>query len=154
MKFVATEDIAAPIDAVWSRVSDLDRFERRLSARVDGLARSPDGPAAPGTRWTGRAEVMGRTREIGVRLERMTVPTLLVAVAEGEGMTVSLTAGLEALAADRTRLTVTTEAQAQSLTARLMLQSVKLARQNIVRRYKARVADFAATIEAEARGAA
>ena len=151
MKFVAVEDIAAPIDTVWARVSDIDRFESRLGGRVSDLSRSPEGPAVPGTRWTGRAEVMGKSRKVEVTLAQMTVPTLLVATAGTEGMAVTLTAALEALGPSRTRLTVTTEAAARSLAARLMLQSVKLARQSLAKRYKSRVADFASMVEAQRR---
>ncbi|SFI94435.1 SRPBCC family protein [Jannaschia pohangensis] len=147
MKFVATEDIAAPIDVVWARVSDLEGFEARARDRVTGLVRTPPGPAAQGSKWTGRAEVMGKTREVTVTAEALDAPNRLMAAAATDGMDVTIDVVLESLAPARTRLTVTTEAKAKTLTARLMLQSAKLARQAMAKRYKARVANFAARVE-------
>ncbi|CTQ33716.1 SRPBCC family protein [Jannaschia rubra] len=147
MKFVATEDISAPIDRVWSRVSDIEGFEMRLRSRVDGLTRTPPGPPAEGTTWTGRADVMGKKREMKVVLGQMQAPARLEAEAATDGMAVTLDVELAELGPRLTRMTVTTEARARSLTARLMLQSAKMARQSMAKRYRTRVADFAAKVE-------
>lgn len=150
MKFVATEDIAVPIDTVWARVSDLEGFERRAAARVGGIARTPPGPAGQGTKWSGKAEIMGKTRKIDVVAATLDAPTQLVAEAGTDGMTVTIQVDLEEKGPRLTRLTVTTEAKARSLAARLMLQSAKLARTTMAKRYKTRVADFAARVEKSA----
>lgn len=150
MKFVATEDIAAPIDAVWARVSDLEGFEARAKQRVSGLARTPPGPATQGSKWTGKAEVMGKARTITVVASILVAPNQLLAEAGTDGMTVTIQVDLEAKGPSLTRLTVTTEAKARSLAARLMLQSAKLARATMAKRYKGRVADFASRIEKSA----
>lgn len=148
MKFVAVEDVAAPIDHVWRRVSDLEMYERRITKRVDNVERVPPGPAGLGTKWSGIVEIMGKRRKVTVVLDRLDGPTDLLVTTGTEGMTVTLTVGLEALSPTRTRMTVTTDAKARTMTARLMLQSAKLARQTMAKRYKGRVADFAGMIEA------
>ena len=48
MKFVAVEDIAAPLDQVWPHVSDLEGFERRATRRAGRVTRTPPGPAGQG----------------------------------------------------------------------------------------------------------
>lgn len=147
MKFVATEDIAAPIDTVWARVSDLEGFEDRIGKRVGQIARIPPGPPGQGTSWTGKAEIMGKSRVVKVTVATLAAPTQLVAEAGTDGMTVTIQVDLKELGPRLTRLTVTSEARARSLAARLMLQSAKLARQTMAKRYKARVADFASQVE-------
>ena len=148
MKFVAVEDIAAPIDHVWTRVADIDRFEGRLKRRVGRIERRPPGPAHPGTTWQARAAVAGKVRDVAMTLEAMDVPKLLSLSGGTDGMEVTIAVELELLNPRLTRLTVTSEARARSLAARLMLQSAKLARQTLAKRYKQRVADFASEVEA------
>ena len=150
MKFVANEDIAAPIETVWAQVSDLSAFEVRARDRVGPVRRTPPGPPGEGTEWTGRATIMGKARDISVTATRLSAPTHLAAAAGTEGMAVTLEVVLTELAPRRTRLTVTSEAKARSLAARLMLQSAKLARTSLVQRYKQRVANFAARVERDA----
>ncbi|MFO6465773.1 SRPBCC family protein [Jannaschia sp. KMU-145] len=147
MKFVAVEDIAAPIEHVWARVSDLDRFEARIASRVGRMTRSPDGEPRPGTAWSARAEVAGKKRDVTVTLNQLDGPQRIDLSAATDGMDVGIDVALEAMSPTRTRLTVTTEAKARSLAARLMLQSAKLARQTLAKRYKGRVAEFAQAIE-------
>ena len=148
MKFVATEDIRAPADRVWAAVSDIDRFEVMLAARAQRLERRPPGPAAPGTRWEGRAKVRGRARDVSAELVDLQAPERMAFEGGTEGMRVTVEAAVAARGPDLTRLTVTTEARAQTLAARLLLQSAKLARATLAKRYKQRVSDFAARLEA------
>lgn len=149
MKFVATEDIAAPIETVWAQVADLEGFEARASRRVGGITRTPPGPAAEGTQWTGKAEVMGKARAVTVTAMTLLAPTQLLAEAKTDGMVVTIDVALSKMNPNLTRLTVTTDAKARSLAARLMLQSAKLARTTMAKRYKSRVAEFAVRIEAK-----
>lgn len=150
MKFVATEDIAAPIDTVWARVSDLEAFERRAAKRMGGIRRTPSGPAAQGSSWAGTTEIMGKSRKITVTAAELAAPTHLLAEAGTDGMAVTIEVALKEMGPKLTRLTVTSEARARSLAARLMLQSAKLARSTMAKRYKGRVAEFAARIEKDA----
>lgn len=153
MKFVATEDIAAPIDHVWAQVSDVDAFERRARRRVGTVERRPPGPAGKGTNWQGTTEVMGKQRDVTVTLADMSPPERLTLAAATDGMDVSIDVVLSRQGPNLTRMTVTSEAKARSLAARLMLQSAKLARQTLAKRYKGRVATFAGNVEDTAKGA-
>ena len=151
MKFVAVEDIAAPAQTVWARVSDFDSFERRVSGKAGDIRRTPEGPARPGTTWQGRATFNGKTRDATVTVLELTVPERLVVEGGTEGMNITVEVTVEALSPRSSRLTVTSEAKARTLAARLMLQSAKLARQAMAKRYKGRVAAFAEGIEKSAK---
>ncbi|MCK0169159.1 SRPBCC family protein [Jannaschia sp. S6380] len=153
MKFVATEDIAAPIEFVWSRISDLETFERRARKRVGTIERRPPGPAGKGTTWSGTAEVMGKRRDVTVTLAEVAAPETMAMTAVTDGMDVDIGVVLSRQGPRLTRMTVTSEAKARSLAARLMLQSAKLARQTLAKRYKGRVANFAASVEDASRRA-
>ena len=136
MKFVAVEDVAAPIALVWSHVADLEAFEDRARARIGAIQRRPPGPPAQGTVWSGKADVMGKKRDVTVTAATIETWSRLTAEAATDGMQVNID--------------VTTEARARSLAARLMLQSAKLARKTLAKRYKGRISDFAARIEKSA----
>lgn len=152
MKFVAVEDISAPVETVWARVSDFDRFERMVSGKAGDIRRSPNGPAGVGTSWKGKATFNGKTREATVDLLELAPNEKLLVEGGTEGMKITVDVQIDALSARSTRLTVTSEAKARTLSARLMLQSAKLARQAMAKRYKGRVAAFAESIEKSAKG--
>ncbi|TFL18802.1 SRPBCC family protein [Jannaschia formosa] len=150
MQFTATEEIAAPIDAVWARVTDFDGFAEALRTRGGKAERQDEGPVGPGSAWTGAAEIMGKIRFVEVTVTRMDVPTGLGIAAHAEGIDIVLDVTLEALSQARTRLTVTTQAAATSIRAKVLLQPLKLAHGTIEERYRGRVAGFARRIEGKA----
>lgn len=152
MKFVATEDIAAPASAVIAAVTDFDRWEAMSARRADALARRPAGPVREGTVWDGRARLRGRMRGVSMRVDRLAMaegggPSVLRLSGGTEGMRVETEAVVEPLGSELTRLVVTSELKAKSLGARLLMQSLKLARGQMAKRYKQGVADFASGME-------
>ena len=135
---------------VWSHVADLEAFEDRARARIGAIQRRPPGPPAQGTVWSGKADVMGKKRDVTVTAATIETWSRLTAEAATDGMQVNIDVDLAELGPRLTRLTVTTEARARSLAARLMLQSAKLARKTLAKRYKGRISDLAARIEKSA----
>lgn len=150
MKFVAIEDIAAPASHVWTRITDFDRFEKRIAGKAGRVERIPSGPVQQGTTWTGRANFNGKMRDAKVALQKLDPERAMVLSGGTEGMEITIDIELDALSATSSRLTVTTEAKARTLAARLLLQSARLARQTLAKRYKGRVAAFAEEIERSA----
>ncbi|GIT89762.1 hypothetical protein JANAI62_07530 [Jannaschia pagri] len=148
MKFVATEEIAAPMDVVWRRVTDFDGFEARISARAGSVTRTPQGPVTPATTWVGQVEFNGKTRKANVSILSLDAPGHhLEMEAQTNGMAITVDVALVTVSATRTRMTVTTDAKARTLAARLILQSAKLGRQVLAKRYKTRIATFARNVE-------
>lgn len=147
MKFSAREDIEAPIGKVWAVVTDYDSFELAALRRGVEVARQGSEPA-----WQAAFTFRGKRRQIALKLDRAEEPGLLAFAAEGRVLQADLVVELVELGPRRTRMTVTTELRPLTLAARLFLQSVKLARGRVTRRYQQGVVKLATMIEARTRG--
>lgn len=148
MKFAAREDIEAPIGEVFAALTDFERFERealRRGAEVEagGDLSSP----GPGRFWTVRFRHRGRNRELATRIETYERPRALATQGRIGGYEGRLALELTELAPRRTRLRAELEVKPRTLTARLMLQSLKLARSSLAGRFKARFHAFARALE-------
>ena len=147
MKFSAREDIEAPIDQVFARVTDFATFERQMLRRGAEVRRVDAGqPVTVGSAWDVAFTFRSRERRLQATVTRLDPPSDLVIAIAGNGMDGVTTVELVALSPRRTRLSVTIELSARSLSARLLLQSLKLAKSNLSNRFKKRVSEFAAGI--------
>ncbi len=148
MKFSKREDIEAPIDVVFRAVSDFHSFERAALRRgIDVGRRDELELPGPGMSWLARAPLRGRLRDITIRLTEYSPQSSLMLNADSSGVQGSLAVELVALSKGRTRVQVGLELKAVTLTARLLLQSTRLAKASLDRRFARRVAEFAAEIE-------
>jgi uncharacterized membrane protein len=149
MKLSNRQDIEAPIDSVYAVASDFAAIERMMAKRGVAVEPDPVSPASgPGKRWAARAKWRGR--EHLIRSE-------LVSVEKGQGYAIESVSGgvvcmtvvdLVALSKTQTRLFVSMELRPTTLSARLLLQSLRLAKGRLTGRLKTRMADFAHRIEA------
>ncbi|KQI67781.1 DNA polymerase III subunit gamma/tau [Loktanella sp. 3ANDIMAR09] len=148
MKFSAREDIEAPIDVVFASVTDFDTFERQMIRRGAEVRRTdPDGIAGVGSVWDVAFSYRGRARKITATVARMEKPNLLELTLVANGLNGVSTIELLPLSQNKTRMSMAIDLSAKTLSARLLLQSLKLAKSNLTNRFKKRVADFAASIE-------
>ena len=154
MQFTTKEDLEAPIEYVFGQITDFDSFERIALRRgaeivhVDTLTRS-----GPNMRWQGRANFRGKIRNFDVRVEKIERPTKLRVSTKTKGFDLGLGIDLEVLSPQRTRMKVALELRPKTLSARLVLQSARLAKNSLTRRYKRRVADYAKQLEVRFRRA-
>lgn len=148
MKFSTREDVDAPIDEVFELLSDFEAYERNALRRgadvrrVDQLG-SPD----VGMMWKAVFSVRGKPRKLDITLQEYDRPNRIVFFSESPGITGNLSIDLIAMSRGRTRLSVALELKPQNLSARLLIQSLKLAKSNLTSRFKQRVADYAKIIE-------
>jgi hypothetical protein len=148
MKFSSHEDIVAPIDAVFDAVTDFHAFERQALRRGAEVQRRDSlVEPGPGMTWDAAFMLRGKRREITIELTHMDRPNGLLADAWSNNLTGQFTVDLVALSRNRTRLSVTLALEPKTLAARLMLQSMKLARKTLTRRFRKRLAEFAADVE-------
>ena len=147
MKLSNRVDIEAPIDFVYAQLTDFAELERRARREGVAVARSGDGPVARGTAWIVRAEVRGRMREFTVTLVAMSAPEALRFDTRSEGLEVETTLELIALSPHRTRVVVGIDMRARTLTVRLLLQSLKLAKAKLDARLRKRLTRVAHQIE-------
>jgi uncharacterized protein YndB with AHSA1/START domain len=144
MKFTAREDIEAPIAEVFTALTDYDGFERaamRRGAEVSGASVK----GAP--EWQVAFTYRGKLRRLTIRQVTADRPGTLRFAATAKSVEGELAVDLVELGRKRTRMTVVTEVKPRTLAARLFLQSLKLARARLTRRYQTRVAQFAKMIE-------
>ena len=147
MKFSTREDIEAPVDYVFAQVSDFAAFERRAMRQGADVARREDGPIAQGAIWDISFQFRGGDRRVLAELTQLDVPTLLSIDSASDGLNAVTEVELIALSQTRTRVLVSFDLRAKTLTARLLLQSLKLAKTKMTKRFNARVLDYAEDIE-------
>ncbi len=148
MKFATKEDIEAPIDHVFQMLSDFENFERsalRRGAEIERL----DSLAAPaaGAAWNIRFLMRGKERQLKLDLVEYVPSTEMVFKATSPGMNGTMHIDLVALSRQRTRMNMVAEITPQTLTARLFVQSLKLARANLSKRLDTRMASMARDME-------
>ncbi len=147
MKFSTREDIEAPIDHVFAQMSDFDAFQRRAMRRGGQVKRLDDGPIKTGSDWDIAFSYRGKDRRLYAELTEYEPPYQYVVVAGSDGLTITTQVELVALSRGRTRIAIGMDLRAKSLTARLLLQSMKLAKGKLAKRFKARVVEHAEDIE-------
>ncbi|MDA5092576.1 SRPBCC family protein [Aliiroseovarius sp. KMU-50] len=148
MKFSTREDIAANIEYVFAAVSDFDGMERAALRRGAEVVRT-DALAAPGRgmTWQARFPYRNRDRDADLELIKYDAPHGLTLFSKVSGIEAQVRVDLMSLSPHRTRMNLDVELKPKSIPARLLLQSMKLARANMVKRFRHRVADYAQTIE-------
>ncbi len=154
MQFEAKEDIEAPIEQVYAVLSDVNAMERQALRRNIKVRRiTPENEARQGMRWNAGFAFRGRAMTADVLLAKYQPPETLGFEGQAGGLETRLDVDLTALSPGRTRMSVTAELLPKTLSARLLVQSLKLARGRMTRKFSVRVAQFAKTLEERARKA-
>jgi len=89
----------------------------------------------------------GKRRDVKIEMITFDRPNEMAAESLSQGMNGVMTLELMALSPNRTRVVVGFEIRPQNLSARLFVQSLKLAKGTLTTRYKKRVAEHAKTLE-------
>lgn len=147
MKLSTREDIEAPISYVYGRVSDFAGFERRALRQGIAVTRRSDAAPEVGTIWDIAFDFRGRARNVQAELTTLDVDHAIRIESQSDGLNADTEIELIPLSATRTRVMVSFELKARTLTARVLLQSLKLAKTKMTKRFKARVLDYAEAVE-------
>lgn len=152
MEFQAKEDIEAPIDKVFAILSDVNGMERQALRRGIKVRRTtPEEAPDAGMRWNAGFKFRGRDMTADVLLSRFEPPEALAFEGQSGGLETAFDVDLTALSPGRTRMSVTAMLSPKTLSARLLVQSLKLAKGRVTRKFSVRVAQFAKTLEERAR---
>lgn len=148
MKFKTREDIGAPIDHVFGVVSDFEGFQRQALRRGAEIART-DTLSAPGVgmAWDIAFPFRGKRREMQIELTEFDAPAHMLFDSRMTGMRGEMRVDLMALSRMRTRMVLEIGLIPETLAARLLVQSIKLARGSLDKRFQLRVAEFAKNTE-------
>ncbi len=148
MKFSTREDINAPAADVFAAVTDFDSFERMIRRYGSKVSRIDSQNAkGAGMMWDVAFQYRGRARQARATIVEYTDPATMRMTAEIGGLDSECEVQVIALSPNQTRLQVSLDLKPRTLSARLVVQSLKLAKSKINTRFKARVAAFAAGIE-------
>ena len=144
MKFSAREDIDAPLEDVFQAASDFDAFERRMLRRGVDITRDEAIPLDQvGATWRAQVSWRGRTYDVDAELVERVPDQGYSIKSRSNGVECFGNVDLVALSKSRTRMFVSLDLKPTTFSARLFLQSLKLAKSNLSRRFKSRVRDFA-----------
>ena len=147
MKFSTRADIDAPIQHVFAEVSDFSSFERsamRRGARVRRV--DAQDVRGPGMGWEADFAFRGKTRQIRIDLEDYEDPTHMAFTGKTQGLNGFFDVELIALSPKKTRMRIALDLKPQTLSARLLVQSLKLAKGSVMKKFEARVAEFSKDI--------
>ncbi len=148
MQFSGKEDIDAPIAQVFESLTDSAGYERLAIRRGIEVVRLSDrSDMHAGMAWKARFRLRGRKRELNVELETYTPPKLMRFAYRSEGIEGVLVVELMALSPRRTRMSVIFDLRPRSLSARLLIQSLRLAKSALSKRFKLGLADFVRGLE-------
>lgn len=155
MKFSTREDIDAPIDEVFQELCDFEMYERQAIRRGAEVQRT-DKRTSPGVgmTWDVSFVMRGKQRDMTLLTDRFEAPNLLGVTAVSTGIEADFALELIALSRTRTRITVGLELKPKNLPTRLLVQSLKLAKGSLTKRFKLRMAEYARTIETRLRKSA
>ncbi|SEK77719.1 hypothetical protein [Pacificibacter marinus] len=149
MKFSTRQDIEAPADFVFAQMSDFDGLERQAMRRgIEVRRKNPMQPRGIGAAWVLRAPFRGKWRDIDARIAEFDSPNVLVACAKSGGLDMTLSIDLVPLSSVRTRIMLGYDVRPQTLSARILVQSVKFAKASLQRRFDKRVGKFSEVIGA------
>ena len=147
MKFSTREDIEVPIAYAFGQVSDFASFERRALRNGADVVRRDAGSVCAGSAWDIAFEFRGRNRQVVAELASFMPHESMVVESNSDGLLAVTAIDLVALSQTRTRILVSFDMRAKSLTARLLLQSLRLAKAKLTKRFTMRVKDYSEEIE-------
>lgn len=148
MEFTAKEDIEAPLDQVFDAVSDFDALERSILRRGVDVQRIDDaGPVGVGTAWEAKFKFRGKARDAKVDVTEFDAPQKMRFHTVSGGLEIETRMDLVALSRSRTRISIEVVMVPKTLSARLLVQSMRLGKSNLTKGFRVRAAEYARDLE-------
>lgn len=150
MKFSTRQDIEAPAEYVFDRLSDFDVLERQAMRRGLSVQRkSAKDVSGVGATWVLQVPFRGKMRDLEAQVVEFERPSHLNVDAKSGGLEMFITLELLPLSPKRTRLIVGYDVKPQTLSARILVQSIKFAKTTLQKRFTKRVAKFCDYLETQ-----
>lgn len=149
MELSTREDIEAPLDRVFAEATDFEQMERLIMRRGVDVRQVSGDPAAPaeGMSWHADFRFRGRAREADITLTAYDPPNGMTYRTVIGGLEAITVVDFMALSRTRTRVGLTIELKPKTLSARLVVQSMKLARGSIEKKFRVKMAEYAKDLE-------
>ena len=149
MKFSTRRDIDVPAERLFAAVSDFPKLERMLQRR--GVAVSRIDPAQePGTGigWRIGFDWRGRQRDLRLDVTRFDRPERLSIGGLSDPFEMAIDMTVVALSRQKSRLIFELNLKPRTMKSRLMLQTAKLGKHQLDRRFDKRIGEFLAEMAA------
>jgi hypothetical protein len=141
MKYKVSEDVDAPQAMVWARFTDFSGFEDDARGRGAAITRMGNWvDTAEGVEWRGDVTIRGKSRAVAAKVTRLVPQELCLIESRIGGMDCYYEMTFVPLSAEVTRVALMLELSADTLTARLVLQTMKLARGRVLQRLQGMIA--------------
>ena len=151
MKFRASTDIDAPINACFEALADFEHIARRARrAGVEVERTDTMTTPGPGMCWRVEGPFRGRMRRAEVELVDYDAPEKMLFHLSSSGIEADITLTLSRESGRRTVLESQVRVVPRNLASRVALQSVKLARPRINRGFRNALKKLASDVEARA----
>ena len=148
MKLKSRYDVEAPIDAVCAELVNFDQWERAAMRRGADVGRTDKLPApGPGMTWFARFRYRGRDREATLRIDRLETPTDIAFAVLSPLADAGIFIEMLELSTRRTRLSMGIDIRPKTLAAKLYVQSLRLAKARVERKFQGRVSQFVLELE-------
>jgi uncharacterized protein YndB with AHSA1/START domain len=148
MKFSTTEDIRVPISVTFEMLTSFEQFERAAMRRGAEVQRT-DKIAAPGVGmgWRVLFPFRGKEREVEIVVERFDGPDRVLLVFSSDNLKGAIEVDFLALSRSDTRLSIVFEVLPRTLPARVMIQTMTLAKSSLGKRFNARIGKYLRDME-------
>ncbi|MFT6696909.1 MAG: hypothetical protein ACJAXU_002417, partial [Paracoccaceae bacterium] len=140
MKFADKTDLEANLNDTFMAFADFETFERQVLRSGAKIARTDDlTENGPGMMWDVGLEFRGKERKIKVELVDHDAPNLLEFEGSADGISAVILVELSSLSGRQTRANVSFDLQAKSLAAKLLLQTARLTKSKLNKRFSRRL---------------
>ncbi len=148
MNFTSKQDIIAPADHVFRQLTDFDFYESyamRLGAQVERMDNFEQ--PQPGMCWSISGVLRGKARNVELTLDTYKPVESLSYLCVSNSLDATISFTVIPLSKNETRLKASIDIEAKGLSARVALQSARLAKKTLNRKFDTRMHDFAKKIE-------
>ena len=143
MKFSLRQDTGLPAADLFDVISDFPRMERMLVRRGADIRRiDPAQEPGAGMAWDMAFDYRGKRRELRLDLVRFDRPEKITLTGRTDSLDLSLDMTVIALTRAKSRLMFELEAKPRNMRARLMLQTAKLGKAQLDRKFADKVGKF------------
>lgn len=150
MKFSTRHDTDIPAESLFAAVSDFYRIERMMLRRgvsverVDHLVQPSVGNA-----WNLSFDLRGKPRTLAFAVSECEPPEKLVLLGRSDQFDLAITMTVVALSPTKSRLIFEADVQPRGMKARLTLQTAKLGKGQLDRKFALRIAEYVSDITSD-----
>ena len=147
MQFKHSQDINAPVDYVFKRMTDFPRFEGQTGKDRISFKRIGRAPVHIGTRWDISVPYKGRNRKFTAELSQLIAPRVVSYRSTSPKYQAALSLTFTPLGAGSCRMDMLLVAQSRSFSTGMVFKTIRLARKRINRNIRTRMEVLAQKLE-------